>query len=89
MRAVYLPRQVASLRVRQGSIVLDSTAVPEDRDVRKSLNTLYQLYETLKGLRAERHAMEFETVETYMTFDELGGINEILLVHVMLQLQPD
>ncbi len=56
----------------------DSKAVPEDRDVRKSLNTLYQLYETLKGLRAERHAMEFETVETYMTFDELGGIKEIL-----------
>ena len=56
----------------------DSTAVPEDRNVRKSLNTLYQLYETLKGLRADRHAMEFETVETYMTFDELGGIKEIL-----------
>ncbi|WP_372403955.1 ribonuclease R [Acinetobacter piscicola] len=56
----------------------DSKAVPEDRNVRKSLNTLYQLYETLKGLRAERHAMEFETVETYMTFDELGGIKEIL-----------
>ncbi|MEG1030947.1 MAG: ribonuclease R [Acinetobacter sp.] len=56
----------------------DSKAVPEDRDVRKSLNTLYQLYETLKGLRAERHAMEFETIETYMTFDELGGIKEIL-----------
>ncbi|MEK7738466.1 MAG: RNB domain-containing ribonuclease, partial [Pseudomonadota bacterium] len=46
--------------------------------VRKSVNTLYQLYETLKGLRAQRHAMEFETVETYMTFDELGGIKEIL-----------
>ncbi|MDM1764783.1 MULTISPECIES: ribonuclease R [unclassified Acinetobacter] len=56
----------------------DSKAVPENRDVHKSLNTLYQLYETLKGLRAERHAMEFETVETYMTFDELGGIKEIL-----------
>ena len=56
----------------------DTTAVPENRDVHKSLNTLYQLYETLKGLRAERHAMEFETVETYMTFDELGGIKEIL-----------
>ncbi|OTG84802.1 ribonuclease R [Acinetobacter sp. ANC 4648] len=56
----------------------DSTAIPEDRDVRKSLNTLFQLYQTLKGLRAERHAMEFETVETYMTFDELGGIKEIL-----------
>ncbi|ANF82548.1 ribonuclease R [Acinetobacter sp. NCu2D-2] len=56
----------------------DSQAITEDRDVRKSLNTLFQLYQVLKGLRAERHAMEFETVETYMTFDELGGINEIL-----------
>ncbi|RKG51304.1 ribonuclease R [Acinetobacter cumulans] len=56
----------------------DSQAVPEDRNVRKSLNTLFQLYHVLKDLRAQRHAMEFETVETYMTFDELGGINEIL-----------
>ena len=36
------------------------------------------MYQILKGLRAERNAMEFETIETYMTFDELGGINEIL-----------
>ncbi|QIC72607.1 ribonuclease R [Acinetobacter indicus] len=56
----------------------DSAAIPEDRDVCKSLNTLFQLYQVLKGLRAQRHAMEFETVETYMTFDELGGIQEIL-----------
>ncbi|MCK4101676.1 ribonuclease R [Acinetobacter radioresistens] len=56
----------------------DSQAVPEDRTVRKSLNTLFQLYQILKELRAKRHAMEFETVETYMTFDELGGIKEIL-----------
>ena len=56
----------------------NSDAIPEDRAVRKSLNTLFQMYQVLKGLRAERHAMEFETVETYMTFDELGGINEIL-----------
>lgn len=56
----------------------DSAAVPEDREVRKSLNTLFQLYQVLKDLRAKRHAMEFETVETYMTFDDLGGINEIL-----------
>ena len=56
----------------------DSAAIPENREVRKSLNTLFQLYQVLKGLRAERHAMEFETVETYMTFDELGGIKEIL-----------
>ncbi len=56
----------------------DSKAITEDRSVRKSLNTLFQLYQVLKGLRAERHAMEFETVETYMTFDELGGIKDIL-----------
>ncbi|WP_212846470.1 ribonuclease R [Acinetobacter sp. TGL-Y2] len=56
----------------------DSNAIPEDRAVRKSVNTLFQLYQVLKGLRAERHAMEFETVETYMTFDDLGGIKEIL-----------
>ena len=56
----------------------DSAAIPKDRDVRKSINTLFQLYQVLKGLRAQRHAMEFETVETYMTFDELGGIKEIL-----------
>lgn len=56
----------------------DSQAIPEDRGIRKSINTLFQLYQVLKTLRAERHAMEFETVETYMTFDELGGIKEIL-----------
>lgn len=55
-----------------------SEAIPEDRDIRKSVNTLFQLYQVLKDLRAKRHAMEFETVETYMTFDELGGIKEIL-----------
>ncbi len=56
----------------------DSAAIPADRNIQKSLNTLFQLYQTLKGLRAQRHAMEFETVETYMTFDELGGIDQIL-----------
>ena len=56
----------------------DSSAIPADRDICKSVNTLYQLYLVLKGLRAERHAMEFETVETYMTFDDLGGITDIL-----------
>lgn len=56
----------------------DSQAIPNDRDVQKSLNTLFQLYGILKDLRAKRHAMEFETTETYMTFDELGGIKEII-----------
>ncbi|EYS38141.1 ribonuclease R, partial [Acinetobacter baumannii 25569_4] len=53
-------------------------AIPKDRDIHKSLNTLFQLYQILKNLRVDRHAMEFETIETYMTFDELGGIKEIL-----------
>ncbi len=59
---------------------LKVTAVPFLKTVMcaNPLNTLFQLYQVLKGLRAERHAMEFETVETYMTFDELGGIKEIL-----------
>ncbi|MBJ8417921.1 ribonuclease R [Acinetobacter courvalinii] len=53
-------------------------AIPADKTIHKSLNTLFQLYQTLKELRTKRHAMEFETIETYMTFDELGGIKEIL-----------
>ncbi|MDQ8935105.1 ribonuclease R [Acinetobacter rudis] len=56
----------------------DSAAITDNRAVRKSLNTLFQLYQVLKELRQQRHAMEFETVETYMTFDELGGIKDIL-----------
>ncbi|MBF7683965.1 ribonuclease R [Acinetobacter sp. B5B] len=56
----------------------DTQAVPQDKTIHKSLNTLFQLYQVLKNLRSQRHAMEFETTETYMTFDELGGIKEIL-----------
>ncbi|MDO4222875.1 MAG: ribonuclease R [Acinetobacter sp.] len=55
-----------------------SDAIPDNKAVHKSLNTLFQLYQTLKALREQRHALEFETVETYMTFDELGGIQDIL-----------
>lgn len=53
-------------------------AVPDKAAVRKSLNVLFQLFQTLLGVRQERGAMEFETVETYMTFDELGAIQQIL-----------
>ncbi|MBF7688511.1 ribonuclease R [Acinetobacter rathckeae] len=56
----------------------ETKAIPEDKSIHKSLNTLFQLYQVLKNLRSQRHAMEFETTETYMTFDELGGIKEIL-----------
>ena len=51
-------------------------AIPQDKSVHKSLNLIPAVSDT-KELRAKRHAMEFETIETYMTFDELG-IKEIL-----------
>ncbi len=53
-------------------------AVPNNAPVHKSLNVLFQLFQTLLQARQERGAMEFETIETYMTFDELGAIKEIL-----------
>ncbi|MGB2047657.1 MAG: RNB domain-containing ribonuclease, partial [Psychrobacter celer] len=57
-------------------------SVPEsltgNKDVKKSIDTLHQLYKLLLKKREERHAMEFETVETYIKFDEKGGIEAIL-----------
>lgn len=57
-------------------------SIPEsltgNKDVKKSINTLHQLYGLLVKKRAERHAMEFETVETYIKFNEEGGIAAIL-----------
>lgn len=49
-----------------------------NKDVKKSIDTLHQLYGLLVKKRAERHAMEFETVETYIKFNEEGGIEAIL-----------
>ncbi len=49
-----------------------------NKDVKKSVDTLHQLYELLLKKREERHAMEFETVETYIKFNEKGGIAAIL-----------
>lgn len=56
----------------------NTKAIPDDKSIHKSVNTLFQLYQTLLNLRQERHAMEFETVETYMTFDDKGAIQQIL-----------
>ncbi|WP_230658694.1 ribonuclease R [Psychrobacter sp. I-STPA10] len=57
-------------------------AVPEsltgNKDVKKSIDTLHQLYEVLLKKREQRHAMEFETVETYIKFNEEGGIDAII-----------
>ncbi len=70
----------ARLTYTQVAAYLDgqTDAIPAVPAVQKSINTLNQLYKTLLERRSERGAMEFETTETYMTFDELGGITEIL-----------
>lgn len=49
-----------------------------NKAVKKSVDTLHQLYELLLKKREERHAMEFETVETLIEFDEEGGIKDIV-----------
>ncbi|MGP4950995.1 ribonuclease R [Psychrobacter sp. T6-1] len=49
-----------------------------NKDVKKSIDTLHQLYDLLIQKREERHAMEFETVETYIKFNETGGIAAIV-----------
>ena len=49
-----------------------------NKEVKKSIDTLYHLYDLLLKKREERHAMEFETVETYIKFNEKGGIAAIL-----------
>jgi len=53
-------------------------SLTENKEVKKSVDTLHQLYELLLKKREERHAMEFETVETYIKFNEKGGIEAIL-----------
>lgn len=55
-----------------------SDAILDNAAVHKSINTVFQLFQTLLGVRQTRGAMEFETTETYMTFDELGAIRQIL-----------
>ena len=56
----------------------ETAAIPQNPAVHKSLNVLFQLFQTLLTVRQQRGAMEFETTETYMTFDELGAITQIL-----------
>jgi len=49
-----------------------------NKAVKKSVDNLHQLYELLLKKREERHAMEFETVETLIEFNEEGGIKDIV-----------
>jgi ribonuclease R len=52
-------------------------AIPNIPAVHKSVETLNQLFNVMLGVRAKRGAMEFETTETYMTFDDKGAITAI------------
>lgn len=46
--------------------------------VKKSIDVLYDLYQLMLTKREERHAMEFETTETYIKFNDKGEISEII-----------
>ena len=52
--------------------------ITQNKAVKKSIDVLYNLYHVLLQRRDERHAMEFETIETYIKFDEMGKISEII-----------
>lgn len=52
--------------------------ITDNKAVKKSIDVLFDLYQTLLVKREERHAMEFETTETYIKFDETGKISEII-----------
>lgn len=56
--------------------------VPEsltgNKEVKKSIDTMHQLYKVLVKKREQRNAMEFETPETYIKFNEEGGIEAIV-----------
>ncbi|WP_434352943.1 ribonuclease R [Psychrobacter sp. HD31] len=49
-----------------------------NKDVKKSIDVLHQLYGVLTKKREERHAMEFETPEVYIKFAEDGKIDAIV-----------
>lgn len=52
-------------------------AIPNIPAVHKSVDVLNQLFHVMLTVRAKRGAMEFETTETYMTFDDKGAITAI------------
>lgn len=53
---------------------------PSEEAYSGSLNTLYRLYQILAKKRQQRGAMDFETVETKMLFNEQGKIERIIPV---------
>lgn len=52
--------------------------ISQNKEVKKSIDTLSQLMHVMLKVRKERHAMEFETTETFMQFNADGSIANIL-----------
>ena len=52
----------------------------EQHDLKPQIDTLYQLYQKLFKKRQQRGAMEFDTVETQMVFNDHGKIDRIVPV---------
>ncbi len=69
----------ARLTYNQVASYLDGTkdAIPDNTAVRKSVEILNQLFHVMLDVRAKRGAMEFETTETYIMFDDKGAITAI------------
>lgn len=55
-----------------------SASITDNPAVKKSIDVLYDLYQVMLTKREERHAMEFETTETYIKFNDQGEISEII-----------
>ena len=52
----------------------------QDHPFKQQIDTLYQLFKILQKKRFERGAVEFESVETQMIFDDNGKIDKIVPV---------
>jgi ribonuclease R len=63
----------AVLEGREADPPIDATLVP-------SLETLYAVFKALLGARAKRGAIDFDSVETQMIFDDKGKIERIVRV---------
>ncbi|MBK5915822.1 ribonuclease R [Rhodocyclus purpureus] len=76
-------RSAARLTYNQVWGWLSGEAYPEDHTqaaLLPKLRTLYELYQALAQARSERGAIDFETIETMMLFDEQGKIANIVPV---------
>ncbi|WP_416190417.1 ribonuclease R [Neisseria sp. CCUG17229] len=52
-----------------------------DNPLKPQIDTLYKLFQVLQKKRQDRGAVEFESVETQMIFDDNGKIDKIVPVH--------